>query len=39
MPVRFEVAQGGVRLEGAVVSCDPATGRAHAIEPLRIEWP
>jgi metallophosphoesterase (TIGR00282 family) len=39
MPVRFEVAQGGVRLEGAVVSCDPATGRARAIEPLRVEWP
>ena len=32
MPVRFEVADGGVRLEGAVVTCDPATGRASAIE-------
>ena len=39
MPVRFEVAQGGVRLEGVLVSCDPETGRAKAIEPLRLEWP
>ena len=39
MPVRFEVAQGGVRLEGALVSCDPATGRATAIEPVRVDWP
>jgi 2',3'-cyclic-nucleotide 2'-phosphodiesterase len=39
MPVRFEVAEGGVRLEGVVVSCDPATGRATAIEPLRAPWP
>ena len=36
MPVRFHVAEGGVRLEGAVVDCDPATGRATAIEPVRI---
>ena len=39
MPVRFETASGGVRLEGALVTCDPATGRASAIEPLRIPWP
>jgi 2',3'-cyclic-nucleotide 2'-phosphodiesterase len=39
MPVRFEVAEGGVRLEGVLVSCDPATGRATAIEPLRVPWP
>jgi 2',3'-cyclic-nucleotide 2'-phosphodiesterase len=39
MPVRFEVAEGGVRLEGAVITCDPATGRASAIEPLRVPWP
>jgi metallophosphoesterase (TIGR00282 family) len=36
MPVRFETAQGDVRIEGAVVDCDPATGRASAIEALRI---
>ena len=39
MPVRFETASGGVRLEGALVTCDPATGRATAIEPVRIPWP
>jgi 2',3'-cyclic-nucleotide 2'-phosphodiesterase len=37
MPVRFETAQGGVRLEGALVECDAATGRATAIAPVRIE--
>jgi metallophosphoesterase (TIGR00282 family) len=39
MPVRFETASGGVRLEGALVTCDPVTGRASAIEPVRIPWP
>jgi metallophosphoesterase (TIGR00282 family) len=39
MPVRFEVAQGGVRLEGALVTCDAATGQATAIEPVRVPWP
>ncbi len=39
MPVRFETASGGVRLEGALVTCDPATGRATAIEPVRAPWP
>lgn len=39
MPVRFEVAQGGVRIEGALVRCDPQTGRATAIEPVRVAWP
>jgi metallophosphoesterase (TIGR00282 family) len=39
MPVRFETAASGVRLEGAVVTCDPASGRASAIEPVRVEWP
>jgi 2',3'-cyclic-nucleotide 2'-phosphodiesterase len=39
MPVRFETATTGVRLEGAVVTCDPATGRASAIEPVRVPWP
>ncbi len=37
MPVRFETAQGGVRIEGCVVDCDPETGRATAIEPVRID--
>ncbi len=35
MPVRFEVADGDVRLEGALVECDPS-GRATAIEPVRV---
>lgn len=39
MPVRFETATGGVRLEGALVTFDPATGRASAIEPVRVPWP
>jgi len=35
MPVRFEVADGDVRLEGALVECD-GSGRATAIEPVRV---
>ena len=31
MPVRFEVATGGVRIEGVLVECDASTGRATAI--------
>jgi calcineurin-like phosphoesterase len=37
LPVRFEPADGGVRIEGVVVDCDPSTGLATACEPLRIE--
>jgi metallophosphoesterase (TIGR00282 family) len=37
MPVRFETASGGVRLEGAIVECDPVSGRATGIEALRLE--
>jgi metallophosphoesterase (TIGR00282 family) len=36
MPVRFRPAEGGVRIEGAVVDCGP-DGRATAIEAIRIE--
>ncbi len=36
MPVRFRPAEGGVRLEGVVVDCDP-DGRATAIETLRVD--
>jgi hypothetical protein len=36
MPVRFQTAQGGVRIEGAVVDCDERTGHATSIEPIRI---
>jgi metallophosphoesterase (TIGR00282 family) len=38
MPVRFEVAEGGVRIEGALVECG-SDGRATAIEPVRVPWP
>jgi metallophosphoesterase (TIGR00282 family) len=36
MPVRFKPAEGGVRLEGAVVECEPG-GRATACELVRVE--
>jgi calcineurin-like phosphoesterase len=36
--VRFETAEGGVRIEGALVDCD-ASGRATAIEPVRLDHP
>jgi calcineurin-like phosphoesterase len=39
MPVRFETADGGVRIEGALIACDRATGRATGIEPVRVDWP
>jgi metallophosphoesterase (TIGR00282 family) len=37
MPVRFETAHGGVRLEGVILECDAATGRASSIQPLRVD--
>jgi 2',3'-cyclic-nucleotide 2'-phosphodiesterase len=36
MPVRFKPAEGGVRIEGALVECD-ADGRAMSCEPVRVE--
>jgi metallophosphoesterase (TIGR00282 family) len=36
MPVRFEPAEGGVRIEGVVVDCSD-DGRARSIELLRVE--
>jgi metallophosphoesterase (TIGR00282 family) len=36
MPVRFKPAEGGVRLEGAIVDCD-SSGRATACETVRVE--
>ena len=36
LPVRFETAQGDVRIEGAVIDCDAESGRASSIEALRI---
>ena len=38
MPVRFEPASGGVRIEGVVVECS-AEGRALSCEPLRVPVP
>jgi len=39
MPVRFETAQGDVRIEGAVIECNSDTGRASSIEPVRVPFP
>jgi len=36
LPVRFETAQGGVRIEGALVECTP-DGRATRCETVRVE--
>jgi len=36
LPVRFQTAQGGVRIEGALIECDPETGRASSIEAVRV---
>jgi 2',3'-cyclic-nucleotide 2'-phosphodiesterase len=36
MPVRFETAQGDVRIEGAVIDCDSASGKATSIEAVRV---
>lgn len=36
VPHSFDVSTGDVRLNGAIVECDPATGRATAIE--RVMW-
>lgn len=39
MSVRFEVAEDGVRIEGVLIECDPASGRAEAIRAVRVPWP
>lgn len=36
LPVRFATAQGGVRIEGALVECSADSGRALAIEAVRV---
>ena len=38
MPVRFEPAEGDVRIEGVLIDCD-GSGRATAIEPVRVPYP
>jgi calcineurin-like phosphoesterase len=35
MPVRFQPADGDVRIEGALIECGP-DGRATSCEPVRI---
>jgi metallophosphoesterase (TIGR00282 family) len=39
LPVRFETAQGGVRIEGALIECDSETGKASSIEAVRLPFP
>jgi len=39
LPVRFATAQGGVRIEGALIECDPDSGRASSIEAVRVSVP
>jgi hypothetical protein len=36
LPVRFETAQGGVRIEGALIECDAESGKASSIEAVRV---
>ena len=36
MPQRFETASANPRLNGVVITCDPATGRASAIERVNV---
>jgi calcineurin-like phosphoesterase len=35
LPVKFETAEGGVRIEGVWIDCD-GSGRASACEPVRV---
>ena len=39
LPVRFETAHGDVRIEGVLVECDPESGLASSIEPVRVPIP
>jgi 2',3'-cyclic-nucleotide 2'-phosphodiesterase len=39
IPIRFQPADGDVRIEGALVECDPATGRASSCEAVRVRVP
>jgi 2',3'-cyclic-nucleotide 2'-phosphodiesterase len=38
LPIRFETAEGGVRIEGALIECG-SDGRATAIEAIRVPYP
>jgi calcineurin-like phosphoesterase len=35
LPVRFEPADGDVRIEGALIECDAHSGRASSVQPFR----
>jgi len=39
IPARFDVAEGPCTLEGALITFDPATRKASAIEPFRLREP
>jgi 2',3'-cyclic-nucleotide 2'-phosphodiesterase len=39
VPVRFQPAEGDVRIEGVLIECDPATGRATSCEAVRVAVP
>jgi len=39
IPVRFQPAEGDVRIEGALVECDAATGRATSCTAVRVAVP
>ena len=36
--VRFELAEGELRLQGAIVDVDVASGHATSIERIDVEW-
>jgi metallophosphoesterase (TIGR00282 family) len=36
VPIRFQPAEGDVRIEGALIECDAVTGRATSCEPVRV---
>jgi metallophosphoesterase (TIGR00282 family) len=38
LPVRFETAQRDVRIEGVVIECDAGSGKASAIEAVRVPF-
>jgi len=38
LPVRFTPAEGDVRIEGALIECDPISGRASSIATVRVSF-
>lgn len=39
IPIPFDVAEGDVRLNGAIIECDPSTGKASGIERFTMRDP